>query len=146
MVCGCYLAAYSDFFHGSILFQSRNLDYDCETSTLNIMLARFCQLHEVVVEQMLDPSFTSQYCYCKNLQSWKICDFCWKFLYSCCWKLSADEKKIIEVFKWLKVLNDFSKGITVIDPFFIFSTYKNLTLIKLDNPDYFPPLSDVDVA
>ena len=44
------------------------------------------------------------------------------------------------------MLNDFSKGITVIDPFFIFSTYKNLTLIKLDNPDYFPPLSDVDVA
>ena len=56
------------------------------------------------------------------------------------------KKKIVEVFKWLKVLNDFSKGITVIDPFFIFSTYKNLTLIKLDNPDYFPPLSDVDVA
>ena len=56
------------------------------------------------------------------------------------------KKKIVEVFKWLKVLNDFSKGITVIDPFFIFSTYKNFTLIKLDNPDYFPPLSDVDVA
>ena len=56
------------------------------------------------------------------------------------------KKKIVEVFKWLKVLNDFSKGITVIDPFFIFSTYKNLTLIKLDNPDYFPPLSDVNVA
>ena len=55
-------------------------------------------------------------------------------------------KKKVEVFKWLKVLNDFSKGITVIDPFFIFSTYKNFTLIKLDNPDYFPPLSDVDVA
>ena len=46
----------------------------------------------------------------------------------------------------LKVLNYFSKGITVIDPFSIFSTYKNLTLIKLDNPDYFSPLSDVDVA
>ena len=56
------------------------------------------------------------------------------------------KKKIVEVFKCLKVLNDFSKGITVIDPFFIFSTYKNLTLIKLDNPDYFPPLSDVDVT
>ena len=56
------------------------------------------------------------------------------------------KKKIVEVFKRLKVLNDFSKGITVIDPFFIFSTYKNFTLIKLDNPDYFPPLSDVDVA
>ena len=56
------------------------------------------------------------------------------------------EKKNVEVFKWLKVLNDFSKGITVIDPFFIFSTYKNFTLIKLDNPDYFPPLSDVAMA
>ena len=56
------------------------------------------------------------------------------------------KKLIVEVFKWLKVLNDFSKGITVIDPFFIFSTYKNLTLIKLDNPDYFPPLSDVNVT
>ena len=60
--------------------------------------------------------------------------------------LKMKKKKIVEVFKWLKVLNDFSKGITVIDPFFIFSTYKNFTLIKLDNPDYFPPLSDVDVA
>ena len=143
MVCGCYLAAYSDFLHASILFQSRNFDYDCDTFGLNIKLARFCQLHETVVEQMLEPSFTSQYCYCKNFQSWKICDFCWKFLYSCWWKLSTDEKKIVEVFKWLKVLNDFSKGITVIDPFFIF---QNFTLIKLDNPDYFPPLSDVDVA
>ena len=56
------------------------------------------------------------------------------------------KKLIVEVFRWLKVLNDFSKGITVTDSFFIFSTYKNLTLIKLDNPDYFPPLSDVDVA
>ena len=145
MVCGCYLAACSDFFHESNLFESRNFDYDCDTSRLNIMLAKFSQLHEAVVEQMLEP-FTSQYCYCKNLRSWKICDFCWKFLYSCCWKLSTDKKKIVKVFKWLKVLNDFSKGITVIDPFFIFSTYKNLTLIKLDNPDYFPPLSDVDVA
>ena len=53
------------------------------------------------------------------------------------------KKKFLKVFKWLKVLNDFSKGITVIDPFFIF---QNFTLIKLDNPDYFPPLSDVDVA
>ena len=44
------------------------------------------------------------------------------------------------------MLNDFSKGITVIDPFFILSTYKNFTLTKLDNPDYFPPLPDVDVA
>ena len=26
------------------------------------------------------------------------------------------------------------------------STYINFTLIKLDNPDYFPPLSDVAVA
>ena len=56
------------------------------------------------------------------------------------------KKLIVEVFKWLKVLNDFSKGINVTDSFFIFSTYKNLTLIKLDNLDYFPPLSDVDVA
>ena len=56
------------------------------------------------------------------------------------------KKLIVEVIKWLKVLNDFSKGITDIDSFFIFSTYKNLTLIKLDNLDYFPPLSDVDVA
>ena len=56
------------------------------------------------------------------------------------------KKLIVEVFRWLKVLNDFSKGITVTDSFFIFSTYKNLTLIKLDNLDYFPPLSDVDVA
>ena len=56
------------------------------------------------------------------------------------------KKQIVEVFKWLKVLNDFAKGITVIDLFFIFSTYKNFTLIKLDNLDYFPPLSDVDVA
>ena len=55
------------------------------------------------------------------------------------------KKKIVEEFKWLKVLNDFSKGITVIDPFFIFSTYKNLALIKLDNPDYFPPFFDVHV-
>ena len=46
----------------------------------------------------------------------------------------------------MKLLNDFLKGITTIDPFFIFSTYKNLTLIKLDNPDYFTPLSDVHVA
>ena len=53
MVCGCYLATYSDFFHESILFKSRNFDYDCDTSTLNIKLARFCQLHEAVVEQML---------------------------------------------------------------------------------------------
>ena len=53
------------------------------------------------------------------------------------------KKKIVEVFKWLKVLNDFSNGITVIDPLFIF---QNFTLIKLDNSDYFPPLSDVDVA
>ena len=79
MVCGCYLAAYSDFFHESILFEPRHFDYDCDTSGLNIMLARFCQLHEAVVEQMLEPSFTSQYCYCKNLRSRKICDFCWKF-------------------------------------------------------------------
>ena len=145
MVCGCYLAACSDFFHESNLFESRNFDYDCDTSWLNIMLAKFSQLHEAVVEQMLEP-FTSQNCYWKNLRSWKICDFCWKFFYSCCWKLSIDEKKIVEVFKCLKELNDFSKGITVIDPFFIFSTYKNFTLIKLDNPDYFPPLSDVDVT
>ena len=56
------------------------------------------------------------------------------------------KKKIVEVFKCLKVLNDFSKGITVIDPFFIFSGCKNFTLIKLGNPNYFPPLSDVDVT
>ena len=79
MVCGCYLAAYSDFFHESILFESQNFDYDCDTSGLNIILAMFYQLHEAVVEQMLEPSFTSQYCYCKILRSWKICDFCWKF-------------------------------------------------------------------
>ena len=93
MVCGCYLAAYSDFFHESVLFKSRNFDYDFDTFGLNIMLARFCQLDEAVVEQMLEPSFTSQYCYCKNLRWWKICDFCWKILYSCCRKLSIDEKK-----------------------------------------------------
>ena len=76
MVCGCYLATYTDFFHESILSESQNFDYDSDTSGLNIMLARFCQLHEAVVEQMLEPSFTSQYCYFKNLRSWKICDFC----------------------------------------------------------------------
>ena len=62
MVCGCYLAACSDFFHESNLFESRNFDNDCDTPRLNIMLAKFSQLHEAVVEQMLEP-FTSQYCY-----------------------------------------------------------------------------------
>ena len=75
MVGGCYLAAYSDFFHESVLFESRNFDYDCDTSGLDIMLVRFCQLYEAVVEQMLEPSFASQYCYCKNLRSWKTYDF-----------------------------------------------------------------------
>ena len=94
MVCDCYLAAYSDLFHESVSFESQNLDYDCDTSGLNIMVARFCQLHEADAKQMLEASFTSQYCYCKNLRSWKTCDFCWKFLYSCCRKLSIDEKKL----------------------------------------------------
>ena len=79
MVCGCCLATYTDFFHESALFESQNFDYDSDTSGLNIMLARFCQLHEAVVEQMLEPSFTSQYCYCKNLRWWEICDSCWNF-------------------------------------------------------------------
>ena len=69
LLCHCYLEAYSDFFHESFSCESRNIDYDCETCGLHIMLANFFQLHEASTEEIVDTSFTLR-CYCKNLCSW----------------------------------------------------------------------------
>ena len=78
LVFSCYLAAYSDFFHESILCKSWNSDCDCDMYGSHIMLARFCQQHEAAVEEILEPSVTSRYCYCKNFCIYeKICRNIW---------------------------------------------------------------------
>ena len=78
LVFSYYLAAYSDFFHESILCKSWNSDCDCDMYGSHIMLAGFCQQHEAAVEEILEPSITSRYCYCKNFCIYeKICRNIW---------------------------------------------------------------------
>lgn len=64
------------FLQELTLCKSRNFDLDCDTYGLHIMLSSFYHLHGAAVEEMLQLSFTPWHCYCKNLRSWEMCDFC----------------------------------------------------------------------
>ena len=75
MLCDCYLATLT-FFMNQFYSNHEILIKIVTRLDCYIMLARFCQLQEAAIEQMLEP-FTSQYCYCKNLRLWEIWD--WKF-------------------------------------------------------------------
>ena len=75
MLCDCYLATLT-FFMDQFYSNHEILIKIVTLLDRYIMLARFCQLQEAAIEQMLEP-FTSQYCYCKNLRLWEIWD--WKF-------------------------------------------------------------------
>ena len=75
MLCDCYLATLT-FFMDQFYSNHEILIKIVTRLDCYIMLARFCQLQEAAIEQMLEP-FTSQYCYCKNLRLWEIWD--WKF-------------------------------------------------------------------
>ena len=75
MLCDCYLATLI-FFMNQFYSNHEILIKIVTRPDCYIMLARFCQLQEAAIEQMLEP-FTSQYCYCKNLRLWEIWD--WNF-------------------------------------------------------------------
>ena len=75
MLCDCYLATLT-FFMDQFYSNHEILIKIVTLLDRYIMLARFCQLQEAAIEQMLEP-FTSQYCYCKNLRLWEIWD--WNF-------------------------------------------------------------------
>ena len=75
MLFDCYLATLT-FFMDQFYSNHEILIKIVTLLDRYIMLARFCQLQEAAIEQMLEP-FTSQYCYCKNLRLWEIWD--WKF-------------------------------------------------------------------
>ena len=75
MLFDCYLATLT-FFMDQFYSNHEILIKIVTLLDRYIMLARFCQLQEAAIEQMLEP-FTSQYCYCKNLRLWEIWD--WNF-------------------------------------------------------------------
>ena len=75
LLCGVSLVAYSEFSHVLVSCESQNFYCGCDSYGSHIMLASFFQRHEAAIKEIVDTSFALQ-CYCKNLCSWEVCDFC----------------------------------------------------------------------
>ena len=100
LLCDVSSVAYSEFSHASASCESQNFYCGCDSYGSHIMLASFFQRHEAAIKEIVDTSFTLQ-CYCKNLCSWEVCDFCQKLQYRLnyrCWKLFKSENKFVEIF------------------------------------------------